>query len=140
MHISDHRAAGTTVATTLPVPVSSLRWALVRRLIFAIPFGLLFGVMLINGLKLNDSGHATTALAGGMGLSFAVFLGIIWLVGRRRRTLFAASGGDPEAVGVLLFGAMAPKIGGLGPYSESGFHRWAAGFGAGGDGGRGDWG
>ena len=112
-----------------------------RRLFFAIPLGLLFGVMLFNGFKVNESVPATAAaIAGGMGLSFSLFLGIIWTVGRRRRALFAACGGDPDAAGVLLFGAMAPKIGRLGPYSESGFHRWAAGFGAGGDGGRGDWG
>ena len=147
MHFSDHRAAravapaGMPAATKLPVPVSSLRWALVRRLSFAIPLGLLFGVMLFNGFELNDSVPATAAAtAGGMGLSFSLFLGIIWIVGRRRRALFAACGGDPDAAGVLLFGAMAPNIGRLGPYSESGFHRWAAGFGAGGDGGRGDWG
>lgn len=133
--------AGTTATTELPVPVSRLRWALVRRLSFAIPLGLLFGVMLFNGFKVNGSVPATAAaIAGGMGLSFTLFLGIIWTVGRRRRALFAACGGDPDAAGVLLFGAMAPKIGRLGPYSESGFHRWAAGFGAGGDGGRGDWG
>lgn len=124
MHISGHRAAGTTAPTTHPVPVPSLRWALARRLGFAVPLGLLFGVMLINGLRVNDPGHAATALAGGMGLSFALFLGIIWLVGRRRRTLFAASGGDPEAVGVLLFGAMAPKIGRLGPYRDTTYIRW----------------
>ncbi|BCW66275.1 hypothetical protein NicSoilB4_10380 [Arthrobacter sp. NicSoilB4] len=147
MHFSDHRAAGavppagTTAATKLPVPVSRLRWALVRRLFFAIPLGLLFGVMLFNGFTVDGSEPATTAaFAGGMGLSFSLFLGTIWIVGHRRRALFAASGGDPEAAGVLLFGAMAPRIGRLGPYSESGFHRWAAGFGAGGDGGRGDWG
>lgn len=145
MHFSDHRAAQTgppagTIATTkLPVPVASLRWALVRRLVFAIPLGLLFGVMLINGFRVNESA-VMAVMAGGVGLSFSLFLGIIWLVGRRRRALFAASGGDPDAARVLLFGAMSPKIGRLGPYSESGFHRWAAGFGAGGDGGRGDWG
>ena len=60
MHLSDHAQAGavspagTTAATKLPVPVSRLRWALVRRLFFAIPLGLLFGVMLFNGFKLND--------------------------------------------------------------------------------------
>ena len=141
MHFSDRRASGAvpSAATKLPVPVSSLRWALVRRLFFAVPLGLLFGVMLFNGFKQKDSATAA-AMAGGLGLSFSLFLGIIWTVGRRRRALFAACGGDPDAAGVLLFGAMAPKIGRLGPYSESGFHRWAAGFGAGGDGGRGDWG
>ena len=145
MHLSDHRTSGavsqsgTPATTKLPVPVFSLRWALARRLFFAVPLGLLFGVMLFNGFKLNDSATAA-AMAGGLGLSFSLTLGIIWIVGRRRRALFAACGGDPDAAGVLLFGAMAPKIGRLGPYSESGFHRWAAGFGAGGDGGRGDWG
>lgn len=145
MHSSDHRAAGTglpaetTATTKLPVPVSRLRWALVRRLVFAIPLGLLFGVMLINGFKANESATAA-AMAGGVGLAFSLFLGIIWLVGRRRRALFAASGGDPDAAGVLLFGAMAPKIGRLGPYSDTKYYRWIGGFGPGGDGGKGDWG
>lgn len=145
MHFSDHRAARTgpparaTATTKLPVPVSRLRWALVCRLFFAIPLGLLFGVMLFNGFQLNDSATAA-AMAGGAGLSFSLFLGIIWLVGRRRRALFAASGGDPDAAGVLLFGAMAPKIGRLGPYSDTKYYRWIGGFGPGGDGGKGDWG
>ncbi|MEO3932526.1 hypothetical protein WMO79_06910 [Micrococcaceae bacterium Sec7.4] len=145
MHSSDHRAAGTglpaetTATTKLPVPVSRLRWALVRRLVFAIPLGLLIGVMLINGFKANESA-TVAAMAGGVGLAFSLFLGIIWLVGRRRRALFAASGGDPDAAGVLLFGAMAPKIGRLGPYSDTKYYRWIGGFGPGGDGGKGDWG
>lgn len=146
LHFSEHHAgttdasAGAPATSKLPVPVSRLRWALVRRLLFAIPLGLLFGVMLINGFKVNDSALAAAAMAGGTGLSLSLFLGIIWLVGRRRQALFAAAGGDPDVVGVLLFGAMAPDIGRLGPYSDTKYYRWIGGFGPGGDGGKGDWG
>ena len=41
--------------------MSRFRWALVRRLVFAIPLGLLFRVMLVNGFKVNDSAFAITA-------------------------------------------------------------------------------
>ena len=147
MHFSEHHAgkpdssAVPTAPTRLPVPVSRLRWALVRRLLFAVPLGLLFGVMLINGFKVNDSAPATAAaVAAGLGMSLTLFLRIIWLVGRRRQALFAAAGGDPDAAGVLLFGAMAPDIGRLGPYSDTKYYRWIGGFGPGGDGGKGDWG
>ena len=59
LRYSDHHAAGTglpaetTATTKLPVPASSLRWALVRRLVFAIPLGLLFGVLLLDGFRVN---------------------------------------------------------------------------------------
>ena len=119
----------------LPVPVSSLRWALARRLIFAVPVGFFFGGKLINAFNTDESGSGTTAaMVGGMGLSFALFLGIIWLLGRTRRATFAASGGDPNATGVLLFGAMAPRTTNTGP---GGYHG-DGGSGSGGDGGCGD--
>ena len=121
--------------------MSRLRWALVRRLVFAIPLGLLFGVMLVNGFEVNDPAFSITeALAGGTGFSLCLFLGIICVVGRRRRALFAASGGDPDAAGVLLFCAMAPQVGRLGPYSDTKYYRWTGGFGPGSGGGKGDWG
>ena len=127
----------------LPVPVSSLRWALARRLIFAVAVGLFFGGKLINAFNTDESGSGSTAaMAGGMGLSFALFLGIIWLQGRHRRAAFAASGGDPKATGVLLFGAMAPRTantgsGGYHGYGDSGSGGDCGGGDGGGDGGGG---
>lgn len=112
----------------LPVPVSKLRWALARRLIFAVPVGLFFGG------KLMDTFNTGTmaAVAAGMGLSFVLFLGIIWLLGRSRRAAFAATGGDPDAAGVLLFGAMAPGSANKG---SGGSHGDGGGSASGGDGG-----
>ena len=119
----------------LPVPVSSLRWALARRLIFAVPVGFFFGGKLINAFNTDESGSGTTAaMVGGMGLSFALFLGIIWLLGRSRRAAFAASGGDPNATSVLLFGALAPRTANTGPSG----HHGDGGSGSGGDSGCGD--
>jgi uncharacterized membrane protein YgcG len=120
----------------LPVPVSKLRWALVRRLIFAIPVGFFFGGKLMSAFPPAESGSVTlAAMAAGMGLSFLLFLGIIWLLGRSRRAAFAASGGDPDAAGVLLFGAMAPRSANTGSGGSS-FD--GGGSASGGDGGCGD--
>lgn len=120
----------------LPVPVSKLRWALVRRLIFAVPVGLFFGGKLMDAFNTDESGPGTmAAVAAGIGLSFVLFLGIIWLLGRSRRAAFAASGGDPAAVGVLLFGAMAPRTANKG---SGGSHSDGGGSASGGDGGCGD--
>ncbi|XAS65916.1 hypothetical protein VUN84_11980 [Micrococcaceae bacterium Sec5.8] len=119
----------------LPVPVSSLRWALMRRLIFAVPVGFFFGGKLINAFNTDESGSGTmAAMGGGMGLSFALFLGIIWLLGRSRRSAFAASGGDPNATSVLLFGVLAPRTANTGP---GGYHG-DGGSSSGGDSGCGD--
>ena len=124
----------------LPVPVSSLRWALVRRLVFAVPVGWLLGGMLINAYHVDGSASGfAAAMLGGMGLSFALFLAIIWLLGRSRRAAFAAGGGDPNAAGVLLFGAMAPlthESGSGGHHGDGGFS-WGWGGDSGGDGGGG---
>ena len=120
----------------LPVPVSSLRWALGRRLIFAVPVGLFFGGKLMDAFNADESDSGTmAAVAAGMGLSFVLFLGIIWLLGRSRRAAFAASGGDPAAAGVLLFGAMAPRTVNK---RSGGSHGDGGGFASGGDGGCGD--
>jgi hypothetical protein len=116
----------------LPVPVSRLRWALARRLIFAVPVGLIIGGKLIHAFNVDESDSGTAAaMLGGMGLSFALFLGIIWLLGRSRRAAFQASGGDPNVTGVLLFGAMAPRTANTG----SGGYHGDGGSSSGGDGG-----
>ena len=84
----------------------------------------------------DESGSGTmAAVVVGMGLSFALFLGIIWLLGRSRRGAFAASGGDPAAAGVLLFGAMAPRTVNKG---SGGTHSDGGGSASSGDGGCGD--
>ena len=120
----------------LPVPLSKLRWALVRRLVFAVPVGFFFGGKLMNAFNIDESGSGTmAAVVAGLGLSFALFLGIIWLLGRSRRAAFAASGGDPSAAGVLLFGAMAPRTANRG---SGGSHGDGGGSASGGDGGCGD--
>lgn len=107
-----------------------------RRLIFAVPVGLFFGGKLMDAFNTDESRPGTlAAVAAGMGLSFALFLGIIGLLGRSRRAAFAASGGDPDAVGVLLFGAMAPRAGNTG---SGGFYGDGGGSTSGGDGGCGD--
>ena len=118
----------------LPVPVSKLRWALVRRLVFAVPVGFFVGGKLNSALNTDESGSRTAAaILVGMGLSFALFLAIIWLLGRSRRAAFVASGGDPNATGVLLFGVMAPRN----PNTRSRGHHGDGGSG-GGDSGGGD--
>lgn len=94
----------------LPVSVSRLRWALLRRLVFVVPVGLLFSVMLTHVFNTegSDSGNTAEKIAG-IGLSLALFLGIIWGNGRQNRAAFAKSGGDPNAAGVLLFGVMPTR-------------------------------
>ncbi|MET4137514.1 hypothetical protein [Pseudarthrobacter sp. PvP090] len=126
----------------LPVPVSKLRWALARRLLFAVPVGLFFGGKLMDAFNTDESGSGTmAAVVAGMGLSLVLFLGIIWLLGRRRRAAFAASGGDPDAAGVLLFGAMAPRStnkGSGGSHGDGGGSASGGDSGCGGGGGGGD--
>jgi hypothetical protein len=72
--------------STLHVPVSGLRWALVRRLLLAIPIGLFLGGILINAFGVGTA----AAMIGGLVFSFAVFLGTIGLVGRRRPAVIEA--------------------------------------------------
>ena len=94
----------------LPVAVASLRWALLRRLLLALLVGLIIGGMLSNAFDLEPSDPgAEVAMLGGTTLSFTLFLMVTWLLGRSRRTAFAASGGDPGAAGVLLFGVLTPR-------------------------------
>lgn len=116
----------------LPVPVSTLRWALIRRLSFAVPVGLFLGWRLNRAFNTEESGSGTAAaIFVGLGLSFALFLGIIWLLGRRRRAAFLASGGAPNATGVLLFGVMPART----PKNRPGRRHSDGGSGWGGDGG-----
>ena len=115
----------------LPVAVASLRWALVRRLLLAVPVGLFLGGMLSTALNLETADPSgDTAMLAGLALSFILFLTVLWLLGRSRRDAFAASGGDPQAAGVLLFGVLTPRrrnstshsqgYGGDGGYSSGG--------------------
>lgn len=104
------RSAKSRHRRKLPVAVSSLRWALVRRLLLALPVGMIIGGMLSNAFhrEPGDPGTEVAAL-GGTTLSVVLFLTVIWLLGRSRRSAFAASGGDPKATGVLLFGVLTPR-------------------------------
>ncbi|WP_160664187.1 hypothetical protein [Pseudarthrobacter sp. ATCC 49987] len=118
----------------LPVPVSTLRWALIRRLSFAVPVGLFLGWRLNRAFNTEESGSGTAAaIFVGLGLSFALFLGIIWLLGRSRRAAFLASGGVPNATGVLLFGVMVART----PKTRPGRRHGDGGSGWRGDGGGG---
>ncbi|MCU1522917.1 MAG: hypothetical protein JWN19_3302 [Arthrobacter sp.] len=102
--------------STLHVPVSGLRWALVRRLLLAIPIGLFLGGILINAFGVGTA----AAMIGGLVFSFAVFLGTIGLVGRRRRAVLEADGGEADAIGVLLLGVMVSETGNNGDGGHSG--------------------
>lgn len=129
----------------LPVAVSSLRWALVRRLLLAVPVGLFLGGMLTTALNLETADPSGDAgMLAGLALSFALFLTVLWLLGRSRRKSFVASGGDPQAAGVLLFGVLTPRrrsstangqgYGGDGGYSSGGDSSGDCGGGDGGGG------
>lgn len=90
--------------------VASLRWALLRRLLLAIPVGLVVGGMLSNAFKLEPGDPVTEmATLGGITLALALFLTVTWLSGRSRRSAFAAAGGDPKTAGALLFGVLTPR-------------------------------
>ena len=94
----------------LPVAVASLRWALLRRLLLAVPVGLVTGGMLSNAFNLEPGDPGTeVATLGGTALSLALFITVTWLLGRTRRSAFAAAGGDPKAAGALLFGVLKPR-------------------------------
>jgi hypothetical protein len=94
----------------------------VRRLAFAVPVGLLFSVMLtdIFGTEGSDPVNLGEKVAG-IGLSLALFLGIIWGNGRQNRAAFAKSGGDPLAAGVLLFGVLPTRRRGTGSGGDQSF-------------------
>lgn len=94
----------------LPVSLTRLRWALVGKLIFVVPVGLAIGGMLPRIFNTYDaeSGNTTEALVG-IVLSLVLFLGLIWRKGRKNRAEFAALGGDPNTVGVLLFGCISTR-------------------------------
>ncbi|MGP4033975.1 hypothetical protein [Pseudarthrobacter sp. 1C304] len=130
----------------LPVSVAGLRWALVRRLLVAVPVGLFLGGMVATAFGLESADPATeAALLYGMAFSTASFLAVTWLLGRSRRAAFAADGGDPRAAGVLLFGVLTPRrrdsgrrnngYGGDGGYSGGGDSSGDCGGGDGGGGG-----
>lgn len=129
----------------LPVSVSKLRWALVRRLVFVVPVGLLFSVTLTHVFNTEGSGSGNPAeKIAGIGLSITLFFGIIWGNGRQNRAAFAKSGGDPNAAGVLLFGVMPTRGTGTGSGGDQGYSGSSSGgdsFGGcdsgGGDGGGG---
>lgn len=125
----------------LPVSVASLRWALVRRLLVAVPAGLFLGGMVATAFGLESTDPATeAALLYGMALSIAAFLAVTWMLGRSRRTAFAAAGGDPRATGVLLFGVLAPRRrdSGRTNYGNGGDGGFSGGGGSSGDCGGGD--
>lgn len=116
----------------LPVAVSSLRWALVRRLLLALPVGLFLGGMLSTALNLETADPSGDAvMLAGLALSFALFLTVLWLLGRSRRKAFAASGGDPLAAGVLLFGVLTPRR--MSSKSQSQGYGGDSGYSSGGD-------
>ena len=99
----------------LPVSVASLRWALVRRLLVAVPAGLFLGGMVATASGLESADAATeAALLYGLAFSITLFLAVTWLLGRHRRAAFAAAGGDPHAAGGLL---AAQRVG-EGPEAE----------------------
>ena len=94
----------------LPVALASLRWALLRRLLLAVAVGLVIGGMLSNAFTLEPGDPGTeVATLGGITLSVALFLAVTWLLGRSRRSDFAAAGGDPQAASALLFGVLTPR-------------------------------
>jgi hypothetical protein len=92
----------------LPVPKARLRGRLILRLLLAFPAGLILAAMVIAAFGLELSA-ARTATYSGLALSYALFLFVTWRLGVMRRAAFAASGGDPQAAGVLLFGVMKPR-------------------------------
>jgi uncharacterized membrane protein YgcG len=120
----------------LPVPLASLRWTLTRRLLLAIPVGLFLAGLLLDPLGGSDFGTLRAILAG-QAAAFAVVLTLVWLAGRRRRAAFAASGGDPNAAGILLFGVLPRRTRPAGrPGSDGGFYSGGgsgSGSGSGGD-------
>ena len=110
MEVRSYKSTRGPQPKQLSVAVSSLRWALVRRLLLAMPVGVFLGGMLTTAFNLetaDPSGDA--AMLAGVALSLALFLTVLWLLGRSRRKAFAASGGDPQAAGVLLFGVLTPR-------------------------------
>lgn len=94
--------------TPLPVSMARLRGRLILRLLLAFPAGLIFAAMVIAAFGLEFSA-ARTATYLGLVLSYALVLWTTWRVGVKRRAVFAATGGDPQAAGVLLFGVMKPR-------------------------------
>ncbi|KUM41092.1 hypothetical protein [Arthrobacter sp. EPSL27] len=116
----------------LPVSVASLRWALVRRLLVAVPAGLFLGGMVATASGLESADAATeAALLYGLAFSITLFLAVTWLLGRHRRAAFAAAGGDPHAAGVLLFGVLTPRR--RNPGQRGHGHGGDGGYSAGGD-------
>lgn len=116
----------------LTVPLASLRWTLIRRLLLAIPVGLFLAGLLLDPLGGSDFGTLRAILTG-QAAALAVVLTLVWLAGRRRRAAFAASGGDPNAAGILLFGVLPPRTRHAGrPGSDGGFYS-GGGSGSGGD-------
>ena len=131
------RGARSVRTTPLPVSKGRLRGRLILRLLLAFPAGLIFAAMVIAAFGLEFSA-ARTATYLGLALSYALVLWTTWRAGVKRRAVFAASGGNPQAAGVLLFGVMKPRSRATGSRSGgSGFNGYF-GDGDSSDGGGGD--